>query len=342
MKTITAITISYNPHNEIIQERTLQLSQEIITAPTDSIRDEGSHLFWSDRPHESLLNSIRELGQAMPVLVQQTDNGLELIAGHARLAALREAGLPVLVRIVEGASNVDKGMLYLADNAQRPLDDAMRFAAVRYFHTIMDEKSLRSDILPRLGVKPKSKDAKLFLAWLDMTENWQAHLTAGRVPLAAGTILARMTEEDRTSIEPLFTSFSWSRSNCVNLLTWLFEAGKMNGIPVSDVMSKAKVDEILRQGLSPKDCIAKLTATVKNTRYPELSALQERFARAAREITAGSRWRLNQPNNFETGGAELTIQVKDAGQLAKAMEDLEAMSSDSTWNELWRLGGKND
>ncbi|WP_319472087.1 ParB/RepB/Spo0J family partition protein [uncultured Pseudodesulfovibrio sp.] len=320
----------------------MQLSSEILTSPADTMRDTGPHLFWSDNPQESLKNSIEEFGQTTPILVQKTNDGLEVIAGHARVSILREQGKPVLARLVEEADDVEKGLLYLADNAQRPLDDAMRFAALRYFRPLMDEKRLRSDILQRLGVKPKSKDAKLFAAWLDMPENWQEHLLAGRVPLAAGIVLGRMEEADRDAVEPLFANFAWSRSNGVNMLTWLFEAGKMASCSTADIMERAGVNEILKQGLSPKDCIARLNAAVKDTRYPELSALQERFAKAAREITAGTRWRLSQPNNFETGGAEMTVQIKDADQLAKAVKDLETIAGESTWKTLWKLGGKND
>ncbi|MDC0336335.1 hypothetical protein OAN24_05535, partial [Pseudodesulfovibrio sp.] len=67
----------------------MQLSQEIITASSDSIHDTGSHLFWTTEPDEILANSIEEIGQTTPLLAQETANGLELIAGHARLAVLR-------------------------------------------------------------------------------------------------------------------------------------------------------------------------------------------------------------------------------------------------------------
>ncbi|MDC0336520.1 hypothetical protein OAN24_06485, partial [Pseudodesulfovibrio sp.] len=203
-------------------------------------------------------------------------------------------------------------------------------------------KKLRSDIMPLLGTKPKSKDAKLFLIWLDLPDNWQAHLYSGTIPLAAGTILARMDEADRAAVEPLFSAFSWSRSNAVNILTWLFETAKMTSTTVADAMTKADLNTIMNQGLSPKDTIARLTTAAKATRYPELSSLQNTFSKAATEITAGTRWRMTQPNNFETGGAELTIQIKDASQLAKAAEDLEAMASLSPWQELWKLGATND
>lgn len=320
----------------------MQLSQEIITASANSIRDNGPHLFWSGPSDHALTDSIREFGQTTPLLVQEAENGLELIAGHARLAVMRHLEQPTLVRLVLDADAVDKGLLYITDNILRPMDDAMRLAALRYFHPLMPVKRLQSDILPRLGVKPKSKDAALLITWLDLPGNWQAHLAAGNIPLAAGTILTRMDDTDRLAVEPLFAGFSWSRSNAVNMLTWLFETAKMTSAPIVDVMNQAGLDAIMGQGLSPKDTIARLTSAARIARYPELSSLQKRFSTAAQELTTGTRWRINQPDNFETGGAELTIQIKDATQLARAVKELETMAERSPWQEMWQLGGSND
>lgn len=320
----------------------MQLSQEIITAPAAAVLDSGEHLFWSSDPDESLRKSIEEIGQTTPVLAQETEGGLELISGHARLAALREQNIPVMIRLVMDADTRDKGLLYLTDNSHRVLDDGMRLAALRYFAELMNPKELVSDILPRLGVKPKSKDAKLFKTWLTLNSEWHDALFAGNVPLAAGAILARMTDADRAAVLPLFTAISWSRSNAVNVLTWLFEASKMRETDVAAVLADSGMNDISAQGLSPKDAIAKFVAAAKAIRFPELGKLQDTFSKAAREITAGTKWRMIQPNNFETGGSELTIQVKDAKQLAQAIKDLEAMAGLTPWETVWKLGGGND
>lgn len=319
----------------------MRLTNEIITTSAARMTTDGDHLFWAAKPEQQLLQSISEFGQTTPVLAQKTVDGMELITGYGRLAVLRELDQPVTVHLVEEADAIQKGLLYIADNAMRPLDDGMRLSALRYFARHMDDHQIRTEILPRLEIKPKSKDAKLLMTWLELPEDWQNHLAHGNAPLAAGPALARMDEKDRNAVEPLFADISWSRSNGVNLLTWLFETGKMTGATIAEVMKDAGMDDIWKQGLSPKDTIARLTAAARVARYPELTRLQDAFAKYARELTAGSRWRLVQPNNFETGGAELSIQVKNAEQLAQAVKDLESMASLSPWQKIWQLGGKN-
>lgn len=315
---------------------------EIFTVGSTSIATTGLHLFWSDKPDESLKDSLMEIGQTTPVLVCEGENGLELVAGHARLTLLTETGNPILARMVEDATPVDKGLLYLADNMQRPVDDGMRLKALAYFAPLMDAKALSRDILPRLGVKPKSKDAKLLAAWLDQPKQWQDLLISGNVPLAAATPLGRMDAAEQETVFPLFENYSWSRSNAVNLLNWLFETARMTASSVKDVIEQAGMNAIMSQGLSPKDTIARLSAAARTARYPELTKLQTSFAEAAGEIVAGTRWRMVQPNNFETGGSELTIQVKDATQLRRAVEDLQTMEKSPAWEKIWKLGSSNE
>jgi len=336
------ITNSYTVFERNFEEHILQLTSEIFTAAPASIHNGGAHLFWAVKPSESLVQSISEFGQTTPVIVCETENGLELIAGHARHTVLSTTGQPVLARMATDISDTDKGLLYLADNSQRVISDGMRLTALKYFVQLMNERQLKADILPRFNIKPKSKDAKLLLAWLTLDARWQALLESGNVPLAAATPLARMNSEEQNAVVPLFTTFSWSRSNAVNVLTWLFETAKMRASSVQEVMQQAGMTDILSQGLSPKDAIQKLATAARLARYPELTRLQDAFATAAREITAGTRWRMNQPNNFETGGSELTIQVKDADQLAQAAKDLHALSGSATWDTIWKLGGGND
>lgn len=318
------------------------LTSEIFTASAASVRTGGGHLFWAKKPAPELADSLREFGQTTPILVCDDGDGPTLVAGHARLAALAEAGSTVLARLVKDADETDKGLLYLADNAHRPLDDGMRLAALRYFAPRVDGDRLRRDILPRLGVKPRSKDARLLLAWLDMERPWRERLEKGNAPLAAAAPLARMSAEDRAAVAPLFDSLSWSRMNGVNVLTWLYETAKMTGSTVAGVMDRAGMPALLGQGLSPKDAIARLTGAAREARHPELNRLQSRYAEAASAITAGTRWRMAQPDNFETGSSELSVQIKTPEQLARAVKELEALAASPAWGRLWTLGSGDD
>ena len=133
------------------------LTSEIVTSSNQAIRAGGAHLFWSGNIQESLRNSITEFGQSAPVLVRETERGLELVAGASRLALLTELGRPVLARLVEAESPVELGLLYLADNAHREPDDAMRIRALRHFAPHLDRDGLERDILPGSACGPNPR-----------------------------------------------------------------------------------------------------------------------------------------------------------------------------------------
>ncbi|WP_285906305.1 hypothetical protein [Pseudodesulfovibrio pelocollis] len=320
----------------------MHLSNETVTAPASAIRTAGAHLFWAAEPSPGLIRSMARHGQAQAVLVRETADGLALVAGYARVAAQGQLGQPVLARLVETADPVELGLLYLADNSLRPLDDAMRLAALRYFRLLLDDAQLAGEVLPCLGVTPGSRDAKLLADWLTLADSWQGHLAAGRVPLAAGTVLTRMDEADRLAVAPFFAELSWSRSNAVNLLTWLYEASKMTGRPVAEVMADSGMSHGPLRELSPKDAMARLTALAREARQPTLRAMQTRFDTAARKLVADTRWRVAQPDNFETNGVELTVRIADPGQLEQAVHDLQAMADRPHWHQLWDTTADHD
>ena len=316
----------------------MQLTNDFSTASAAALTRFADHAFWTDEPDQALMDSLAEHGQLNPVLVRDAPDGPTPVAGFARIAALRQTDRPALLRTVVADTPLDRALFYLADNSHRTLDDAMRVAALAHFRPLVDHDRLSTDILPRLGVAPKSKDARLLLTWLDLPETWRDHLAAGRVPLAAGTALIRMAPDDLDAVAPLFAELSWSRSNGVNLLAWLYETGRMRGEPVETVMQHAGMNDLLDGNLSPKDVMRKLVATAHQVRHPHFAALQSRFERTARELTAGTRWRIEQPNHFETGGADLRVQVKTPEELARSVEELETMATQPQWDALWKLG----
>lgn len=318
------------------------LSNEIIAIQPKTLNRKGKHLFWAAAPDKFLLQSLREFGQTMPVLAEETDKGMSLVTGHARVAALSEQGTPVLARMVRGADPISRGLLYLADNAQRPLDDGMRLDAMLYFSEWMDSKRLSAEILPRLGVRPGSKDAKALFTWLGMPEAWRVHLKAGRVPLASSTILARLKQDELDALEPFFSQLSWSRSNGVNFLTWLYEGARMHDCGIAQALEQAELPGMLTLGLSPKDTIARLSASARAYRFPDLTELQSRFTTLSRELSAGTVWRVGQADNFETGGVEISARIKNDGQLAKALSDLGIISESPLWERLFALGRSDD
>jgi ParB family chromosome partitioning protein len=98
----------------------------------------------------SLADSIREVGLLQPVLVRETDDGYELIAGERRLRACRRVGLqmiPALVRRTDDATALEEA---LVENVHRedlnPLEEA-----AAYQQLIEDFSLTHEEVAARVG-----------------------------------------------------------------------------------------------------------------------------------------------------------------------------------------------
>lgn len=72
--------------------------------------------------------------------------------------------------------------------------------------------------------------------------------------------------------------------------------------------------------------MARITAEIRALRYPELTALERNFAAAARRISAGTGWRLTQPDQFETEAVDMSVRLTCAADVERAARQLADMA----------------
>lgn len=97
-----------------------------------------------------LTASIREVGVLQPILVRQTDEGYELIAGERRWRAARRAGLqaiPALVRHADDATALEHALIENVHRADlNPLEEAAAFQQL-----IEDFELTHDEVAQRVG-----------------------------------------------------------------------------------------------------------------------------------------------------------------------------------------------
>ncbi len=86
---------------------------------------------FDDAKIEELAASIREKGVIQPLIVRETDEGYELIAGERRLRAARLAGLPSVPAVIRDVGDGEALELALIENIQRenlnPIEEAQAY-----------------------------------------------------------------------------------------------------------------------------------------------------------------------------------------------------------------------
>lgn len=298
----------------------------------------GPWLFWSAPPSPALSRSLEVHGQLIPVLVDAGGARPVLIAGAARVAALAALGREVLCLDLGSLNGLAKGLAYVQSNAGRELTDGQVVTAMRYFASLpgLDMEP----VLDALGLEPRSKRLRLVRSWLTLPRHWDILLGAGAVPLACADLLEAFSADGLKALEPLFASLSWSRGNAVNVLTWIREICGRDGSLAAEVLGGLGMAEILAAGLSPKDAMSRITQEVRLLRYPRLSGMERDFAESARKVSAGTRWRLAQPDLFESNGVEFSVRLTSPAELHSANAELTRIAAREDLADLFPEGLK--
>jgi ParB family transcriptional regulator, chromosome partitioning protein len=147
---------------------------------------------------EGLADSIKELGVLQPLLVRQSDDGYELIAGERRLRAAKRAGLRTVPVVIRSADDVMSLEQALVENLHRqdlnPLEEA-----AAYQQLIEDFGYTQEQVAQRVG---RSRSAVANLLRLFQLPPAVQRLV-GENLLSAGHAKALLTHPDRSYQEAL-------------------------------------------------------------------------------------------------------------------------------------------
>ncbi len=131
-----------------------------------------------DEALEALAESIRQHGVIQPILVTETIDGYQLVAGERRVRAARLAGLERVPAIVRQLADRQQLELALVENLQREDLDPME--AARAYRQLVDEFAFsQEDLATRVG-RARSTVANT-LRLLELHQDVQDAIVEGRI-----------------------------------------------------------------------------------------------------------------------------------------------------------------
>ena len=146
---------------------------------------------------QELAASIREHGVLQPVLVTETLDGYQLIAGERRVRASRLAGLERIPALVRQLADRDQLEVALVENVQRadldPIDEALAY------RQLIDEFGLTQErVAERVG-KARATVANT-LRLLDLHPDVQAAIGDGRITEGHGRALGGLPVDGQARV----------------------------------------------------------------------------------------------------------------------------------------------
>lgn len=231
----------------LIPQRSPQASGSI-EIPLDRIRanPRQPRLRMHDDALATLTASIREHGVIQPVLVTETLDGYQLVAGERRVRAARAAGLERIPAVIRQLADREQLELALVENLQR--EDLDPVESARAYRQLIDEFGFsQEDLAARVG-RARSTVANT-LRLLELHDDVQAAIADGRLTEGHGRALGGLEVDHQ---------------------------GKVLDTVVDQDLSVRQTEELVRRIRVPR--VPRETATTPTD--PELERVEEDLRRA--------------------------------------------------------------
>jgi ParB family chromosome partitioning protein len=204
----------------------------------------------ADDALETLAASIREHGVIQPILVTETLDGYQLVAGERRVRAARIAGLDRIPAVVRQLADREQLELALVENLQR--EDLDPIEAARAYRQLIDEFAFtQEDLASRVG-RARSTVANT-LRLLDLNDVVQAAVAAGRVSEGHARAIGGLPVEAQ---------------------------GRVLGLVIEGDLSVRQTEELVRRVREPRGTVPQGTDAAATSRDPDLDRVEEDLRRA--------------------------------------------------------------
>ena len=200
----------------------------------------------ADDALETLSASIREHGVIQPILVTETLDGYQLVAGERRVRAARMAGLERIPAVVRQLADRQQLELALVENLQR--EDLDPIEAARAYRQLIDEFACsQEDLAARVG-RARSTVANT-LRLLDLHAAVQEAVASGSITEGHARALGGLPAD----VQP-----------------------RVLGSIVDDGLSVRQTEELVRRLREPRDPVARQERTVD----PDAERVEEDLRRS--------------------------------------------------------------
>jgi ParB family chromosome partitioning protein len=205
---------------------------------------------WDDADLADLAASIREHGVLQPVLVSETIDGFQLIAGERRVRASRLAGLERIPALVRQLADHDQLEIALVENVQRadldPIDEATAY------RQLIDEFGMTQERVSERVGKARATVANS-LRLLDLHADVQSAIADGRLSAGHGRAIGGLPAASQPQAARTVITQGLSVRQAEELVRRLREPKQAAAAPAPRLdPDLERVEERLRQHLGTK------------------------------------------------------------------------------------------
>jgi hypothetical protein len=292
-----------------------------------------SEFFSSDR----LALSIKKIGLLYPLLVTLRKGRFVLVSGWKRLSACLKLGISRAPALILDEPDDLKAFLFglyenLAGREFPLLEKAEIVARLDAFG--MAGSKIMKDILPLLQIPPTAFYLDSFLSISRLDSIAKKAIAAKNLPFPIARMLAEFQTEDLEKIIPLLLPLGQNKQR--EVLEDLLEISKRKNIFPRHILETPGIRAVLQSSKwPPVQKSERVHLALRRERFPHLTAWEESFQSALRELGWPRGISLEPAAYFETDDMEASFRFKGEKEFQARLRQLLDVSSRQEFQKIF-------
>ncbi len=292
-----------------------------------------SEFFSSDR----LALSIKKIGLLHPLLVTLREGRFVLVSGWKRLSACLKLGISSAPALILDEPDDLKAFLFaLYENLawrEFPLLEKAEIIS-RLLTFGMAKSRIMKDFLPLLQVPPTAFYLESLLSISRLGPNPKKAIAAKNLPFPIARMLAEFQAEDLEKIIPLLLPLGQNKQR--EVLEDLLEISKRKNIFPRLILETPGIRAVLQSSKwPPVQKSERVRLALRRERFPHLTAWEESFQLALRELGWPKEISLEPAPYFETDDLEASFRFRDEREFRSHLRKLMEVSSRQEFQKIF-------
>ena len=295
---------------------------------------------------QRLLDSVARVGVLSPLHLQRPapPAPLQLVAGSKRLSAAREAGLATVPALIHEAAELSEkqGFLLavhdnLACRSFNAVEKARVLRRLRRDFQYSDE-ALIEELCPLLELPPRAGALQAYYTLATLDDALQAATVDYALPVDVALWVGGLDQADRQAVLPMFTSLQLGSNRAQECAAHIDEVCQRDACSAAALFERLGIATLLadaqRSGPQKREAVRN---ALRQARYPQLTAHEQRYREAARRLRLPPAVSLRPPPYFENNQYQVSFSFSRKQELRNAAQRLLDAADSEAMDDLLDL-----
>ena len=295
---------------------------------------------------QRLLDSVARVGVLTPLHVRRPAEPapLQLVAGSKRLRAARQAGQATVPSLVHEADELPEHRAFLLavhDNlACRPFNAVEKARVLRRLRRDFQypDDALTEQFCPLMDLPPRSDTLQAYCTLATLDDALQAATVENALPVDVAVWVGGLDIADQQAVLPLFAGLQLGSNRAQECATYIDEVCQRDACSAAALVERLDIPALLadpqRSGPQKREAVRHV---LRQARYPQLTAHEQRYREAARRLRLPPAISLRPPPYFESRQYQVSFSFSQRHELRHAAQRLLDAADSDAMDELFDL-----